>query len=163
VKAVTATAADRPNVEAFLEHFYTRRVARRGELVDAMEHPALLALVGDELVGVAAYIVTNRECELLTLHAKDLQSGTGSALLRALVEVAQRAGCERLQVVTTKDNVDALRFYPRRGFRLSELRSGAVVETRQSLKPEIPLTGAYGIELKDEIELEMHVGSAPPV
>ena len=73
------------------------------------------------------------------------------------------AGCDRLRVVTTDDNVDALRFYQRRGFRLAELRPGAVAEARQSLKPEIPLTGAYGIELRDEIELEMHVGSAPPV
>jgi N-acetylglutamate synthase-like GNAT family acetyltransferase len=163
MRVVTATAADRPTVEAFLERFHTRRVARRRELVDATEHPALLALLGDELVGVATYIVTNRECELLTLHAQNPRSGTGSTLLSALVEVARQAGCDRLRVVTTNDNVDALRFYQRRGFRLAELRAGAVAESRQSLKPEIPLTGAYDIDLRDEIELEMHVGSAPPV
>jgi len=31
---------------------------------------------------------------------------------------------------------------------------GAVDHSRASLKPEIPLVGAYGIPLRDEIELE---------
>jgi ribosomal protein S18 acetylase RimI-like enzyme len=56
--------------------------------------------------------------------------------------------------VTTNDNVDALRFYQRRGFRLAALRAGAVEDARARLKPEIPWTGADGIELRDELELE---------
>jgi hypothetical protein len=57
--------------------------------------------------------------------------------------------------VTTNDNVDALRFYQRRGFRLARVRPGAVDESRRVLKPEIPTVGAYGIPLRDELELEM--------
>jgi len=51
------------------------------------------------------------------------------------------------------DNVDALRFYQRRGFRLAALRPGAVDASRATLKPEIPPTGAYGIPLRDELVL----------
>ena len=64
-------------------------------------------------------------------------------------------GLRRLWVLTTNDNVDALRFYQRRGFRLSALRPGAVDEARRQLKPEIPELGEYGIPIRDEIELEM--------
>ena len=56
----------------------------------------------------------------------------------------------------TNDNVDALRFYQRRGFRLAELRPGAVDRSRQE-KPQIPRTGDYGIPLHDEIDLTLRV------
>ena len=72
------------------------------------------------------------------------------------VAIAAGAGCRRFWVVTTNDNVDALRFYQRRGFRLAELRTGAVDRSRQE-KPQIPRTGDYGIPLHDEIDLALPV------
>lgn len=54
--------------------------------------------------------------------------------------------------MTTND--EALRFYQRRGFRLSALRTGAVDESRSRLKPQIPTAGDFGIPVRDEIELE---------
>jgi GNAT superfamily N-acetyltransferase len=59
----------------------------------------------------------------------------------------------RLRLTTTNDNLDALRFYQRRGFRLVALRPGAV-DAARALKPEIPVTGAHGIPLRDELDLE---------
>lgn len=53
---------------------------------------------------------------------------------------------------TTNDNLDALRFYQRRGFRLAGLRPGAVGRARR-IKPEIPATGAHGTPLRDGIDL----------
>jgi hypothetical protein len=55
-------------------------------------------------------------------------------------------------VVTTNDNLHALRFYQRRGFVLAEVRLNAVAHSRL-LKPQIPLLGADDIPLRDEIEL----------
>jgi hypothetical protein len=57
-------------------------------------------------------------------------------------------------MINTNDNVDALRFDQRRGFCLVEVHRGAVDRSRVPLKPEIPAAGAYGIPLRDEIELE---------
>ena len=48
--------------------------------------------------------------------------------------------------------MDALRFYQRRGFVLSALRPGAVDESRR-MKPQIPLVGAHGIPIRDELVL----------
>ncbi len=64
-----------------------------------------------------------------------------------------RRGCGTLWCTTTNDNVDALRLYQRRGFRLVRLRPGAVEESRL-VKPEIPRVGAHGIPLRDELDLE---------
>jgi hypothetical protein len=74
-------------------------------------------------------------------------------------EIAVAAGCTRLWLVTTNDNVDALRFYQRRGLRLARLRPGAVDRSREELKPEISTSGAYGIPLRDELELEIDLHS----
>lgn len=50
----------------------------------------------------------------------------GTVLVDRVVDVARGQGCSRLWLVTTNDNVDALRFYQRCGFRLSAVRCGAV-------------------------------------
>ena len=148
---------DRPAVEAFLGDRHALRVARRAELVETLRHPALVAWTGDELAGVATYVIGGGDCELLTLHAGHRFRGTGSALLSAVQEVARRHGCTRLWVVTTNDNVDALRFYQRRGFRLARPAGGGRDRQPSHLKPEIPVLGSYGIELRDEIELELRL------
>jgi GNAT superfamily N-acetyltransferase len=146
-----ATEADRPVLHSFLSERYSAVVARLGRVVNALEHPALIAedKAGD-LAGVLTYIVTGDECEILTLHTTTQWTGAGTALIEAVEPKARR----RLWVLTTNDNVDALRFYQRRGFRLRELHPGAVEESRRRLKPEIPEIGEYGIPLRDEIVLE---------
>ena len=73
--------------------------------------------------------------------------------MEAVVADAAREGAKRLWLVTTNDNLDALRFYQRRGWRLSAVYPGSVVESRK-IKPSIPEIGAYGIPIRDEIELE---------
>ena len=149
----TAPAGDSA-VAAFLEERGMAIVARRRELVDALTRPAVTAVEDGDLVGVLSYDLGRVECEILTLFAARQWTGVGSALLEAVTDLASAAGCRRCWLVTTNDNVDALRFYQRRGFRLRAVRCGAVNETRRALKPAIPLTGEYGIPLRDELELE---------
>jgi ribosomal protein S18 acetylase RimI-like enzyme len=83
-------------------------------------------------------------------------TGVGAALLDAAVRVAATAGAERLWLVTTNDNLDALRFYQRRGMRIVAVSPGAVDEARR-LKPSIPRVGRYGIAMHDELTLELRL------
>lgn len=159
VDLVPSRPEHRPALEAFLRDRNAMRVARRGVLVDSLDHPAVLAWSDGELTGVATYVVDGDACELLTLHAAVRLMGIGSALLTAVQDIAREAGCRRLWVVTTNDNVEALRFYQRRGLRLVLLRPGAVDRSRTLLKPDIPASGAYGIPLRDELELETSLNS----
>lgn len=159
MELVSSGPEHRAALESFLAEFNTLRVARRGVLVDSLDHPAVLAFSEGELLGVATYVVDGDSCELLTLHATTRLVGVGTALLTAVREAARDAGCQRMWVVTTNDNVEALRFYQRRGFRLALLRPGAVDRSRQTLKPEIPMSGDHDIPLRDELELEMSLAS----
>jgi ribosomal protein S18 acetylase RimI-like enzyme len=78
----------------------------------------------------------------------------GTALVEYAAREAGRRGCTRLWCTTTNDNLDALRFYQRRGFRLLALRPGAVDRARRAVKPQITAVGAYGIPLRDEIDVQ---------
>jgi hypothetical protein len=56
-------------------------------------------------------------------------------------------------LTTTSDNLDQLRFYQGRRFRIVALRAAAVDEARRDLKPEIPKVGSFGIPMRDELDL----------
>ena len=103
--------------------------------------------------GLLTYHLLGDVCEVVSLNAIEPGKGIGSQLLLAAQEVARRRGCRLMKLTTTNDNVDALRFYQSLGFRLSALRVGAVDKARM-IKPGIPLIGASGTAIHDEIELE---------
>ena len=157
VKIRPREPADQAAAQAFLARHNSLRGARLGELVHPLDHPALVAEApGGHLLGMLTYVPSHdgRQCEILTLHADEQWRGAGTALIEAVGQLARQQGCTRLWVITTNDNVDALRFYQRRGFCLVAVHRGAVDRSRARLKPEIPAVGAYGIPLRDEIELE---------
>jgi ribosomal protein S18 acetylase RimI-like enzyme len=146
--------SDREQVEAFLAERSSLHVARLGRLEAVLEHPALVAERDGALAGVLTFVIDGDACEILTLHAAERFAGIGSALIERVEAMAADAGCTRLWLITTNDNVDALRFYQRRGFRLAALHRGSVDDSRARLKPEIPRIGEHGIDLRDELELE---------
>jgi RimJ/RimL family protein N-acetyltransferase len=90
--------------------------------------------------------------EIATINALSRHQGIGTMLIEAVRAEAKRLGCHHVTLTTTNDNIGALRFYQRRGFRLAAVRPGAVDRARQR-KPEIPRTGDFGIPLRDEIDL----------
>jgi GNAT superfamily N-acetyltransferase len=128
-------------------------VVSRGRLIDATVLPAVVCLRSGRPVGVATYDPGEADCELVTIDAFREHTGVGSALLAAVEQAARAHGCSRLWLITTNDNLDALRFYQRRGMRLAAVHAGAI-EVSRSLKPSIPMTGHHGIEIRDELELE---------
>jgi L-amino acid N-acyltransferase YncA len=120
-----------------------------GEAIDVM---ALPALVAGDCEGLATYRVTGEEAELTSLDALEPGKGVGASLLAALIERLTQQGLRCLWVTTSNDNLAALAFYQKRGFRLQRLRAGAIDETRR-LKPGIPMIAENGIPIRDEIDL----------
>ena len=115
--------------------------------------PTLVAEHAGELVGVLTFHVDGDALEVVSIDAIDRHRGVGTALLAAAADEARERGCRRLWLVTTNDNLDALRFYQRRGLRLVGLEPDAVDRAR-ARKPAIPDVGDYGIPIRDELRLE---------
>jgi ribosomal protein S18 acetylase RimI-like enzyme len=130
------------------------RVVSRGRLRDALDLPGFVASFDEERVGLLTLSIVGDECEVVTIDSAAERRGVGRALLEAAAEAAVAAGCRRLWLITTNDNLPALRFYQRLGWDLVALHRGAVDEARQ-LKPEIPLVGLDGIAIRHELELEL--------
>ena len=119
--------------------------------------PGFVALRDGEIVGHISYRGEGARCEIVSIDAEPQHAGIGSRLLDAVVEAARAEGFKVAWLTTTNDNLDAIRFYQRRGFRLSALRRGAVDEARSTLKPAIPEVGSYGIPMHDELDLEFEL------
>ena len=130
-------------------------VARRGELVDPTSLPGFVALVGDDRAGLVTFEVRGEECEVVTMRSLREGIGVGRALLEAVREEAVAAGCRRLWLVTTNDNVRALGVYQRWGLNIVAFRRDAVTEARKHLKPSIPERDENGIPIRHELELEL--------
>ncbi len=130
-------------------------VISRGRKIYAAELPGFCAVAeGGRLLGLATYEVVSDDCQLVTLHAFEKYRGVGTALVHAVRSVAIAARCRRLWLITTNDNLDALRFYQRRDFKLAALHCD-LRQVARRLKPSIPTMGNFGIPIRDEIELEM--------
>ena len=117
------------------------------------ELPALVAEAGGERAGLLTYTVDASDCQIVTVDALTIGAGIGGALLEAAVQTARAAGATRVHLITTNDNLPALRLYQRHGFVLAHLRRDQLAVSRR-LKPEIAETGYAGIPLRDELVLE---------
>ncbi len=133
-------------------------VVTRGRKVYPTEIEGFYAVDGSgKKVGLVTYEVVGDECEMVTLDAFEKFSGVGTVLTEAVRQVATSRGCRRLWLITTNDNLDAIRFYQRRGFTIAAIHVNALAQSRK-IKPSIPQIGLHGIPLRDEIEFEMILG-----
>ncbi len=150
-----STPDDRRQVRGFWkEHWGDDLVVVHGDVFRPEDVEGFIAQEQGQWVGLVTYAVRGDGCEVVTLDSLSEGCGIGSRLLEEVAAEARRAGCKRIFLTTTNDNLHALGFYQKRGFVLSALRAGTIEESRK-LKPAIPLIGMHGIPLRDEIELEM--------
>jgi ribosomal protein S18 acetylase RimI-like enzyme len=144
---------DRPMLSWLVAELWgSEIVAVHGTSLRPAELGGFIADRSGRVAGLLTYQLVGDVLEIVTLNAIDRRAGVGTMLIEAAAGQARRSGCREIRLTTTNDNVDALRFYQRRGFRLAELRPGAVDQARRR-KPEIPRVGDYGIPLRDEIDL----------
>ncbi len=142
--------------QIIVEQWASSIVVTRGQVHRPAILPGFVCWKGKERVGLVTYRVEKQECEIITLNSFTEREGVATELLQAAEKAAVQSGCNRLWVITTNDNLDALRFYQRRGFTITKVYTDALKESRK-LKPKIPETGLYEIPIRDEIELEKNL------
>ena len=129
------------------------------EVHDPHRLPGFIATEGPERVGLVTYSICGPDCEIVSIDSLCQFMGIGTLLLDKVEEVARAEGCRRLWAILTNDNLDAQRFFQRRGFVISQVRLGTMSKIRL-LKPNVPKVGCYGIPLRDEIEVSRPVPPA---
>ena len=146
-------AVDRGAIADFLrQRWGTGTIMLDGRAIDAAGLPGFVAMDAGAVVALATLLDGPDLCEIVTLDAMPPGAGLGSRLIELAAERARALGHALLLARTTNDNLDALRFYQRRGFRLHALATGAIDREREA-DPKVPLIGRHGIPLRDEISL----------
>ena len=97
--------------------------------------------------------ICRNQCEILVLQSILENQGIGSALIKAVLNKAKQAYCETVWLITTNDNIHAIRYYQKFGFELAAVHINAIEESRK-LKPTIPFFGNEKIPLKHEFEFQ---------
>lgn len=107
-----------------------------------------------ETLALASWTMRGDVGLLCALHA--LKSGQGAAvhLLDAVKAAAKAKGATRLLAMLTNDNLPAMAFYQKQGFRFSGLYVEAIDHYR-SVIPTIIRTGHQDIPVRDALELEI--------
>lgn len=126
----------------------------RGHAIDTTVLPGFISRSENSINGVITYNIDNSECEIVTLNSFERNKGVGTALINAVYSVAKASKCNRLWLITTNDDIDAIRFYQIKGFEWVATYMNAMDGSRK-IKPSIPLIGMYNIPIKHELEFEM--------
>ena len=155
---VRATQASERNwVESFIKsHWGSEIVVAKGRVTRPAELDGFAALQGEKPIGLLTYRTEGPDCEIVTLDSTVQGKGIGTMLIDAVKQKAKVNGCRRLWLITTNDNLNALGFYQKKGFRLVALYPNAL-EASRKLKPEISLKASNGVPIRDELELELEL------
>ncbi|MBI2568067.1 MAG: GNAT family N-acetyltransferase [Candidatus Schekmanbacteria bacterium] len=100
------------------------------------------------MLGLVTWCAPGTRAEIGSLEAFPPGLGVGGRLLEhAEAELASRGiGC--IELVTTNDNVRALTFYLRHGYRLVQVILDGMDRVR-ARKPDTPVVGSEGLPLRD--------------
>src|SRR5581483_1751994 len=137
--------------ELFEQDFGRTKVVAFGEVMDIDQMPALVAIRHSAPAGALAYRLMGDTLHIVALATDPMwqRSGVGATLIAEAELLARRLKLSRLLVATTNDNLPALYFYQRRGYRLTALEPNSVTDhTHQEV------AGFAGIPVRDEIRLE---------
>lgn len=154
---VKIDSRNRAMVNDFLiSHWYTTKMILRGKEVDMTVVDGFFMSENSSIIGLITYHIQRNTMEILSLDSLRENQGLGTLLLDTAIKEAQRLKCSKIVLITTNDNINALRFYQKRGFDMVHLYYNSMVVSRR-LKPEIPLIGENSIPLKHEIEFQLQL------
>lgn len=142
--------------EFFREHWGGDFIVSRGKIHRPEELKGFIAEADNKKLGLITFKIIGKELEIISLNSFLQGKGIGTRLVKKVINLAKDEKLKRVWVVTTNDNLNALRFYQKINFHLKKIYPNAMDFTRK-LKPKIPKIGKNGIPIKDEIELEIRL------
>lgn len=107
-----------------------------------------------ELIAFASWALRDRIAYLCALHSLKPGRGIARHFLRSLLPVLAEKSVKSVRAMITNDNLPALAFYQKNGFRLTTLYVGAV-DAYRSAMPGMLKRGYKDIPIHDTLEMEL--------
>jgi ribosomal protein S18 acetylase RimI-like enzyme len=122
----------------------------------------LVAVDGEQILGHVQLTETGRpaEAELKNMAVEPChrRRGVGRALVEAAIALLRVESRSTLVVATAAADIGNLRFYQRLGFRIRSIERDAFTP-ENGYEPDLEIDG---IELRDRVWLDLHLGGARP-
>ena len=83
------------------------------------------------------------KCQIVSLDSLIENKGIGSKLLEKVIETAEKRKCKRIWLVTTNDNIKAIKFYQKRGFDMVAVHRNSLRKGLQETIPDYSLLSRY--------------------
>ncbi|MEY8347649.1 GNAT family N-acetyltransferase [Bacillus cereus] len=148
------TAEMRETITLFMcKNWGSTLMVSRGRTHQLDQLQGFIAIENNRILGIITYEIKENDCEIVSLDSFAEKKGLGTKLVEHVIDIAKKQYCKKVWLITTNDNTNALRFYQKRGFMMTNLYVDAVKEARK-IKREIPLVGYDNIEILHEIQLE---------
>jgi hypothetical protein len=112
-----------------------------------------------EAQGLITWHIEGDRAEMVTVDAYQQGRHIGGRLLDGAESELMRRGVRHVSIITTNDNLRAVAFYVRRGYRIVRVELDAIDRVRK-LKLGVPERGIDGILLRDMYELHKHLDEA---
>lgn len=140
-------------ISFFKEHWGSSEMVISSGIYQCEKLDGFIYEENHKIIGLITYVIKSDEIEIISLDSIQEGKGIGTTLIEKVENLAKQKQIKIVSLVTTNDNLNALRFYQKRGYRITSIIPDAVNEARK-VKPSIPLTGNNGIPLNDELELK---------
>ena len=137
----------------FIENWGTDFMVSRGKKHHFDDLDGFVAMDDNNINGMVTFRKAGHEIEIISLDSFMENKGIGTTLLNAVIDFGKQSAIRRMWLITTNDNLNALRFYQKRNWTITSIYKDAVTEARK-IKPEIPVMGHDNIPIRHEIELE---------
>jgi ribosomal protein S18 acetylase RimI-like enzyme len=147
-----ASASDRVKaLDLFRQVFRPAQLVSFGEAISLDDAAAFVTETDEGIAGALAWRPTDGALHILALATDPMhqRAGVGGHLVAEAELLARRQNWPRAIVTITNDNLPALYFYQRRGYRVSAiLRDSIAAQTHEQ-----KAMGFAGIPILDEIQL----------
>ncbi len=153
---INPTPATQADIQSVWQHWGLPLVTMRGVYWPEDVEGVVLKADG-KLIGLITWAHSGEWAEIVSIDAFERGKGYGRLLLTAAENELAQHGVTQLSVITSNDNLPAVGFYQKLGFRLRRVHLDAMDRVREH-KPHIPATGLGGLPLIDMWELEKPIG-----
>lgn len=135
----------------FVEHWDSSEMVISSGSFAIEELEGFLYVVEGSIVGLISYVNYSDKVEIISLDSLQEGKGIGTKLFERVEAIAGQEK-KKLELITTNDNLNALKFWQKRGFRIVQVLPDAVDQARK-IKPSIPEKGDFDIPIHDELLL----------
>lgn len=139
--------------DVYIKEWHADFIVTKGNIIKYNDVKGFTAKKNNNLLGLITYIKRGNEIEIISFNSFLENKGVGARLLEYVIKKFNKKNIKRIFLITTNDNLKALRFYQKKNFIIKNIHINSIEKSR-IIKPEIPVYGMDGIEIRDEIELE---------